>query len=380
MIITVGPQGLQGEKGDRGQTGTKGLKGHQGFSGRPGLQGRPGSHGEPGQVGIPGAQGSRGPQGPPGPSGKDGTNGDVGPVGPSGPRGPRGESGPVGDDGEQGVPGRRGPPGPCCSSPGLFEDHEMMYPEYQYYKDQPSNSAKELRAEITATLKSISRQVANILRPDGSQKNPAQSCYDLKLNYPEFKSGEYWIDPNQDCKIDAIKVYCKLETGETCIHPNHGSTPRRNWWTSTNSNEKKHIWFGESMDGGFQFSYGDQSLSEDMEIQMGFLHVLSTQASQNVTYHCKNSIAYLDADTGNVNNALKLMSWADIELKAEGNSKFTYNVLQDGCSKHTGEWGKTIFEYKTEKTIRLPIVDFAPVDIGAEDQEFGVDIGPVCFY
>lgn len=44
-----------------------------------------------------------------------------------------------------------------------------------------------------------------------------------------------------------------------------------------------------------------------------------------------------------------------------------------------GNWGKTVFEYRTQKTARLPIVDIAPVDIGGTDQEFGIDIGPVCF-
>lgn len=47
--------------------------------------------------------------------------------------------------------------------------------------------------------------------------------------------------------------------------------------------------------------------------------------------------------------------------------------------KHTGRWGKTVFEYKTQKTSRLPIVDIAPMDVGGADQEFGVDVGAVCF-
>lgn len=47
--------------------------------------------------------------------------------------------------------------------------------------------------------------------------------------------------------------------------------------------------------------------------------------------------------------------------------------------KYTGEWGKTVFEYRTRKAMRLPIVDIAPYDVGGPDQEFGVDIGPVCF-
>ena len=46
---------------------------------------------------------------------------------------------------------------------------------------------------------------------------------------------------------------------------------------------------------------------------------------------------------------------------------------------HTGTWGKTVIDYRTTKTSRLPIIDIAPMDVGAPDQEFGVEVGPVCF-
>lgn len=51
--------------------------------------------------------------------------------------------------------------------------------------------------------------------------------------------------------MDAIKVYCNMETGETCLNANPATVPRKNWWT-TESSGKKHVWFGESMKGGFQ--------------------------------------------------------------------------------------------------------------------------------
>lgn len=134
------------------------------------------------------------------------------------------------------------------------------------------------------------------------------------------------------------------------------------------------------MNGGFQFSYGDSDLPEGIaEVQLAFLRILSTSATQEITYHCKNSIAYMDAESANVKKALKLLSFADAEIKAEGSRRITYSVLEDGCTRHTGEWSKTVFKYKSRKTIHLPIVDIAPMDIGGPDQEFGVDIGPVCF-
>lgn len=66
-------------------------------------------------------------------------------------------------------------------------------------------------------------------------------------------TGEYWIDPNQGCTIDAIKVFCNMETGETCVHPKPSSIPRKNWWTSKNK-DPKHVWFGENMNGGLHVS------------------------------------------------------------------------------------------------------------------------------
>jgi len=134
------------------------------------------------------------------------------------------------------------------------------------------------------------------------------------------------------------------------------------------------------MTGGFQFQYGtDGADSEDVSIQMTFMRLMSNQASQNVTYHCKNSIAYMDSASGNLKKAVLLQGSNDIEIRAEGNSRFTYSVVEDGCTSHTGSWGKTVIDYKTTKTSRLPIIDIAPMDVGAADQEFGVEVGAVCF-
>lgn len=62
---------------------------------------------------------------------------------------------------------------------------------------------------------------------------------------------------------------------------------------------------------------------------------MSTEASQNITYHCKNSVAYMDATVGNLKKALLLQGSNEIEIRAEGNSRFTYSVLEDGCTVST---------------------------------------------
>lgn len=233
--------------------------------------------------------------------------------------------------------------------------------------------------EVDATLKSINSQIEDIRSPDGSRKNPARTCRDLKLCHPDWKSGDYWVDPNLGSTIDAIKVFCNMETGESCVYPSNPTIPRKNWWSSK-SKTSKHVWFGESMGGGFHFSYAENGqIASASNIQMNFLRLLSSEASQSITYHCKNSVAYMDQATGNLKKAVLLQGSNDVEIRAEGNSRFTYAVLEDGCKKHTGQWGKTVIEYKTQKTSRLPIVDIAPMDIGGANQEFGVDIGPVCF-
>lgn len=226
----------------------------------------------------------------------------------------------------------------------------------------------------------MNNQIEVILTPEGSRKNPARTCRDLRLSHPDWTSGFYWIDPNQGCSSDAIRAFCDFSTGETCIHASPDTIPQKNWYITKSNKDRKHIWFGETINGGTQFEYNEEDVTpKDMATQFAFMRLLANHASQNVTYHCKNSIAYMDGETGNLKKAVILQGSNDVELRAEGNSRFTFSVLEDGCTRHTGEWGKTVMEYRTNKPSRLPFLDIAPLDIGGAYQEFGVEIGPVCF-
>lgn len=65
---------------------------------------------------------------------------------------------------------------------------------------------------------------------------------------------------------------------------------------------------------------------------MTFIRLLSKEASQTITYHCKNSVGYKDEKTGNFKKAVILKGANDLELKAEGNNRFRYTVVEDSCS------------------------------------------------
>jgi len=69
-------------------------------------------------------------------------------------------------------------------------------------------------------------------------------------------AGFYWIDPNQGCSADAIRAYCDFATGETCIHANPDTIPAKNWYVNKNSKDNKHVWLGETINGGSQVSDG----------------------------------------------------------------------------------------------------------------------------
>lgn len=141
-----------------------------------------------------------------------------------------------------------------------------------------------------------------------------------------------------------------------------------------------------------------------MAVQVKLLQRLSKESHQRITYHCKNSVAYKDGK-GTMKKALILKGANGQELRAQGNNRLRYTVIEDGCAvslqqmkEHNirdekelhvlsllfpqtsqGNWAKTVLEYRTQTPIRLPIADVAPMDIGKANQEFGLDIGPVCF-
>ena len=106
----------------------------------------------------------------------------------------------------------------------------------------------------------------------------------------------------------------------TCITPKPSMSQEISYVTS-----EKEVWFSDipQEEGGFDITYKADSN------QLNFLKMLSSKASQNITYHCFNSVAYKNAKRGNMRQALELMSSNDLELRHRG--KFRYKVITDEC-------------------------------------------------
>lgn len=75
---------------------------------------------------------------------------------------------------------------------GLGQTEKGPDPLRYMRADQASGNLRQHDAEVDATLKSLNNQIENIRSPEGSKKNPARTCRDLKLCHPDWKSGELW--------------------------------------------------------------------------------------------------------------------------------------------------------------------------------------------
>jgi len=205
------------------------------------------------------------------------------------------------------------------------------------------------------------------VKPTGEKHSPAKTCKELYIANPTFTSGDYWIDPNDGDKRDAILVHCDMVKKSTCVKPQPNRSENIHY-----TGEERELWLGE-VRNGMKITYKADS------IQLSHLQMLSTHATQNITYHCKNTVAYHDKAKNNYRRSLKLLAWNDAELTAKGSPRLRYEALEDGCQFRTNAWAKTVLSYTTERAIRLPIIDIAIRDIGAADQEFSIEIGPVCY-
>ncbi|XP_046811584.1 collagen alpha-2(I) chain-like [Lucilia cuprina] len=343
------------------------------------MPGAPGLKGDTGLPGVPGAPGKPGEMGMRGPQGRDGNPGPAGQAGPPGPRGYNGNDGKPGPMGPAGPPGPPGPPGETLGydvaaltallNQGQTKGVDVLGDQPMLDQLGEGLTDEEKHALVLKAYEHVKASFIRLTRPNGQQSAPAKTCRDLFAAYPEYNSGEYWIDPNEGDPQDAILVYCEKERRATCIRPQ----PKQTKVISYKGKEEEEAWLSE-LPSGMKIHYKTDSY------QMGFLQLMSAKASQQITFHCKNTVAYKDEKKDTLRNGLKLLSWNDAELTPDGPQRLRYEADEDGCRKRSNNWDKSVLTYTTDKSQRLPIVDIAVRDIGNANQEFRIELGAACFY
>jgi hypothetical protein len=221
----------------------------------------------------------------------------------------------------------------------------------------------------------ILKDVDDVESPAGTMNKPARTCremFEQKINKNK-KTGDYFIDPTEGSSNDAVLVHCVKETGETCIKPVDGfKVESKNWGDF----KDQYKWaMGDLQEGEIKYNMPS--------VQMKLLQTLSYGARQNFTYNCKNSWAFNDASGKTIENPLKIkVDSEEVEtLTSKVSSRnMMYEIIKDECAsaKH-GIWKNTVVEFKSKIAEQLPILDVAAHDIGDYSEEFGIEVGPVCF-
>ena len=199
-----------------------------------------------------------------------------------------------------------------------------------------------------------------IIRGSGGKDDPARTCKELFEWFPEKKTGDYWIDPNEGSHLDSVLVMCNHTTKETCIYPRTPVMDRDNW---VSDGRDRYIW-------SFKDILEEESIEYAADIyQMKMMKLLSNNARQTITYNCMNSRAIV-----------KLLSDNDIELHSQAKPSMRPQVVLDQCKGAKDDsWKQTVFQVSTENVERLPIQDIAAYDVADENEQFGLEVGPVCF-
>jgi len=276
--------------------------------------------------------------------------------------------GPKGDRGLQGVPGAPGPPG----------ELPLLPPDVLFQKDQPSRDKREIRGDtrprpdedvdlvtVYTDVYNMRIELEKMRKPIGTRDSPARTCKDLSHGHSKLEDGYYWVDPNLGMVDDAVKVYCNMTSGETCVYPDiHTSKMPNIPWRKSGRG-----WYSQ-LRGGFKITYDSVG-----PIQMRFLRLLSGTARQNFTYTCINSVVWYDALSRNYQKSITFLGDNEEEFSSVRNKP---NVPHDGCRMAPAD-SKTIFELQTARLSQLPVVDFLPADYGMPHQAFGFEVGPVCF-
>jgi len=235
------------------------------------------------------------------------------------------------------------------------------YFHQKYYRAIHDKTKQKNMLNMFDLLEALEGKVDGEIKPDGSRSFPARSCRDIQMCFPEAETDDYWLDPNEGSKSDAILVHCNFTgTVETCIKPTTVFDIKE---FNTVENDQFN-WIGQEVE-----REASEVLYAPSNTQWKNLRMAHNTVRQNVTYACKNSPANI-----------KLLSYNNEELHA--NSIHRHNrldIIKDECLVNDGQWRNAIFEFSTTKLNRLPIRDIAVAGARSGDQYFSIKLGSVCF-
>nr|XP_043900466.1 collagen alpha-2(XI) chain-like [Solea senegalensis] len=375
----IGPKGipgLRGEKGEPGSLGTKGLPGDTGAlgpDGPPGIKGNPGLQGLTGPIGRKGKQGDTGPHGPPGLYGFLGTPGKRGTKGMKGFQGKRGSKG---EKGKPGPPGKPGAPGKHRGQSSPDQRHELRP------KTRTSTKSK-LKNVPTSRLiflkqkrpRSVQRSFPQgdeeeelLSLPMGTKDDPATTCHELGLIHPKLNDGYFYMDPNQGCVCDALKVFCNFTAGgTTCIDPLKSKIKLR--WEPEMQKSTALQWFSQQH-GGNKFEYAGMDV-----VQLRFLRLHSHTSFQHMTVSWTGNPSSAAA-TANSTNMIYVLGDSGKEISSHliGLSRKEFEVhmvvrVQGSTELHRGDM--ELLPVKDLGVAMRAIVHLNP--------EITVALGPLCF-
>jgi hypothetical protein len=230
----------------------------------------------------------------------------------------------------------------------------------------------------------------------------AKSCRHILQANPLALDGQYFVSPagkvvdlaicDMTCQDDESP--CKMmhkhhpfgrESGEviqpggyTCLPPMR-QVPFRNWWNggdsyrlfSTQNNVRK----------GWSFKYKFDTAN------LGKLQTDSSQATQILIGHCRDSIAWTYGGTfgSGMGYAWRFTGWDNGAWRYNANPQLRPLVLntEDEC-RWNGVRGpedrdETVFRFMTSRTKSIPIKDYAPRDHGSSNEWTGLTLGNACF-
>jgi len=245
--------------------------------------------------------------------------------------------------------------------------------QYRYYKAADEANAKEVFG-VHAYAEGLKQRLDGYQHPDGSPIFPAKTCKDLRNCRSENKNGDYTLDPNGGCPGDAFEAACNFhpKATETCITPTITEFADVNSTHVPATEQKGWKWLFEDI-----LQTDSQMTFPADVVQLRYMRLNSVSARQHITVHCKN----MHVHTTGRKQHVKVQTADDLELLPKAHKRMQLTMLEDGCGKEDGQWHKTVYEYETRATERLPFRDIAfhlkPVDF--KDSAFRIEVGQVCF-